>query len=285
MAIYRTVQMTFWTDGKVIENFTPEERYFYLYLLTNPHTNLCGCYEIVYGQMSIETGYTREIIDRLMNRLEQTHKVIEYSKKTREVLLLNWSKFNWTRSEDFIKPLTKEIERIKDDGFREFLTEKKDGVKRVMIPSKHPPKTTVTDTDSVPDSDADADSDKDAKAKVDTSKIISEITDLYQQICVSYPRIKSMSEARKTAIKARLKQYTVDDFRTLFEKAEASDFLKGANKNNWSATFDWLIKDTNMAKVLDGNYDNRQGASQGREMSNGDRLNKFMLDYINGQED
>ena len=54
--------------------------------------------------------------------------------------------------------------------------------------------------------------------------------------------------------------YTLDDFRTLFEKAEASDFLKGGNKRNWSATFDWLISDTNMAKVLDGNYDARKEA-------------------------
>ena len=65
-----------------------------------------------------------------------------------------------------------------------------------------------------------------------------------------------MSESRKNAIKARLNTgYTVDDFKTLFEKAEASDFLKGKNNRNWRATFDWLICDRNMAKVLDGNYD------------------------------
>ena len=46
----------------------------------------------------------------------------------------------------------------------------------------------------------------------------------------------------------------MDDFRRLFEMAEASDFLKGRNRRNWSATFDWLIADANMAKVLDGNY-------------------------------
>ena len=49
----------------------------------------------------------------------------------------------------------------------------------------------------------------------------------------------------------------MDDFKTLFEKAQASDFLKGKNGNDWAATFDWLIKDANMAKVLDGNYDNK----------------------------
>ena len=84
-----------------------------------------------------------------------------------------------------------------------------------------------------------------------------QIADMYNDTCVSFPRLTSLSEARKKAIKARLKVYSLEDFKRLFEKAEASTFLKGGNDRNWSATFDWLIKDTNMAKVLDGNYDNR----------------------------
>lgn len=85
-----------------------------------------------------------------------------------------------------------------------------------------------------------------------------EIINMYNDTCVSYPKVQALSEARKKAIKARLKQYTVDDFKRLFELAESSDFLKGANNRNWSANFDWLIKDTNMAKVLDGNYNTKE---------------------------
>ena len=83
-----------------------------------------------------------------------------------------------------------------------------------------------------------------------------QIIDLYNSICTSYPRVTKLSDARKKAIKARLKTYSLDDFKRLFEMAEASDFLKGKNDRNWSANFDWLIKDSNMAKVLDGNYTN-----------------------------
>ena len=86
------------------------------------------------------------------------------------------------------------------------------------------------------------------------------IADMYNSTCTSYPSIKVLSDARKKTIKARLKTYSIDDFKTLFEKAESSTFLKGGNSNNWSATFDWLIKDANMAKVLDGNYDNRSAS-------------------------
>lgn len=93
-----------------------------------------------------------------------------------------------------------------------------------------------------------------------------QIADMYNNTCVSFPRISKpdkLSETRKKAIKARLNTYTVDDFKRLFEMAERSSFLKGANDRNWTATFDWLIKDSNMAKVLDGNYNNRKGVQNG----------------------
>ena len=84
------------------------------------------------------------------------------------------------------------------------------------------------------------------------------IINLYNSICPSLPSVRSLSDARKKAIKARLTTYTTDDFRQCFENAEASSFLKGGNNRNWIATFDWLIKDQNMAKVLDGNYSDRE---------------------------
>ena len=86
-----------------------------------------------------------------------------------------------------------------------------------------------------------------------------QIADLYNDTCVSFPRLKTLSDARKKAIKARCNAYTVEDFAEVFRKVEASDFLKGKNGRNWIATFDWIIKDSNMAKILDGNYDNAGG--------------------------
>ena len=113
----------------------------------------------------------------------------------------------------------------------------------------------------------------DYESRTPESSIYATIRELYNSVCGSYPRLVKMSDARKKAISARLKTgYTLDDFQTLFEKAEASDFLKGANKRNWSATFDWLICDSNMAKVLDGNYDAKEGAANDPEPTNSVRL-------------
>ena len=118
--------------------------------------------------------------------------------------------------------------------------------------------------------DIDIEEDKDIDIDIEKNKTIpyQEIADLYNSICKSYPRLTKLSDARKKAIKARLNTYALDDFKTLFQMAEESDFLKGKNDRNWSATFDWLIKDSNMAKVLDGNYKNSKPKQ-------GQKSNKF----------
>lgn len=115
----------------------------------------------------------------------------------------------------------------------------------------------VTPTDKDIDKDKDIDIYKEnIREKTDFQSVI----DLFHNICISFPKIRSLTDARKKAIKARLNTYKLDDFKTLFENAEASSFLKGRNDRNWTATFDWLIKDANMAKVLEGNY-----ADKGRQ--------------------
>lgn len=84
----------------------------------------------------------------------------------------------------------------------------------------------------------------------------------YNNTCISYPKVTALSEARKKAIKARLKTVSIEDIHKAFEMAEQSDFLKGANNRNWSANFDWIMKDANLAKILDGNYTNKGKTQQ-----------------------
>lgn len=103
------------------------------------------------------------------------------------------------------------------------------------------------------------------------------IKDFYNQVCVSFPRCTTMSENRKKAIKARFTSgYTLEDFKKVFIKAEGSSFLKGRNDRNWTATFDWMIKDGNMAKILEGNYDDHDmgpGPGPGPRPAGGGRNN------------
>ena len=83
------------------------------------------------------------------------------------------------------------------------------------------------------------------------------IIDLYHEKCPSLPTVRKVSDARKKQIRARLRKYSIEEITEAFERAEASDFLKGDNKNNWTADFDWIMNDANLAKILDGKYENK----------------------------
>lgn len=93
------------------------------------------------------------------------------------------------------------------------------------------------------------------------------IKDAYNTICVSFPKVTSLSDARKKTIRARLNTYSETEIIEAFRKAEASDFLKGKNNRDWRANFDWIMKDSNLAKVLDGNYDNRKSSASSSGIS------------------
>lgn len=113
---------------------------------------------------------------------------------------------------------------------------------------------------------------REEKSRVDYELIAR----MYNDTCVSFPHLTTLSDARKKAIKARLNKYSIEDLQRAFELTEASDFLKGNNGRNWSANFDWIIKDTNIAKILDGNYNNRAN-----QHTNNNKVAQELDDFYN----
>ena len=82
-----------------------------------------------------------------------------------------------------------------------------------------------------------------------------DILALYRLHCPSLPDVRILNDKRRKHIKALLKAFTIEEITEGFKKAEASDFCKG--KTGWKADFEFLINQNNMAKVLEGKYDNR----------------------------
>lgn len=89
MGIKRIVDTSFWTDGKV-EEFTPEDKYFMLYLLTNPHTTQLGIYEISVKRAAYEMGYSLDAVRALIERFEKVHGVVLFSRETNEIAIKNF---------------------------------------------------------------------------------------------------------------------------------------------------------------------------------------------------
>ena len=125
MAVYRQVHISFWQDNFIMD-LTPEEKYFYLYLMTNSKTRQCGCYEISKRVIMFETGYNQETVEKLMDRFIEYGK-IEYDNETNEILLVNWLKYNITKSPKLISCIKQEILLLKSKRFFEHIKRHLDG--------------------------------------------------------------------------------------------------------------------------------------------------------------
>jgi hypothetical protein len=85
----------------------------------------------------------------------------------------------------------------------------------------------------------------------------------YHKLCPSLPKVREMTDKRRKALKIGWKKYEKHEggfpavLDTLFKKAEQSDFLTGRSDGWGGAGFDWLLKEANMVKVIEGNYDNK----------------------------
>ena len=221
MAYYRQIYTTFWTDSKVADDFTPEDKYFYLYLLTNAHTNLCGCYEISKKQISNDTGYTIDVVERLLKRLDEVHGIINYSEETKEVYLVNWHKYNWSKSEKVLKGVASEIERIKSKLFQQYLLILLEGygypIDTVSIGYAYPMDTSVTVTDTVINTVTDKEPiSNNSKKTPKQPEWASEVVDYLNEKTGKH--FKASSSANVKFISARAKEgYTAEDFKKVID--------------------------------------------------------------------
>ena len=118
MAKFRQIQTNFWSNTYIQEEMTAEDKYFYLYLMTNEFTTQIGIYSITKKQMAFDLGYSIESVQALLQRFETYHKLIKYDIETREIILLKWAETNLNIGgkpvQDLIK---KEISQVKNKEF------------------------------------------------------------------------------------------------------------------------------------------------------------------------
>lgn len=120
----RLIDTELWNNEEIIENFTAEDKYFWLYLLTSPHNNICGVFKNSPNLIARDMGLHKDTIVNLIYRFEKVHNLIFADKETNEVLILNWYKFNWTRSEDLMRTINKQMNEIKSQEILDLLKER-----------------------------------------------------------------------------------------------------------------------------------------------------------------
>ncbi|MDC2865419.1 DnaD domain-containing protein [Bacillus sp. BP-3] len=122
MAVYRNVQVNFWQDDFVLE-LTPEERYFYIYLLTCSKTTQCGIYSLPKRLAEMETGYNRETVEKLLQRFIDYGKIL-YDAETKELYIQNWLRYNPVTNTNIEKCVLRELKTVKSKKFIHMFLQK-----------------------------------------------------------------------------------------------------------------------------------------------------------------
>lgn len=119
MAIFRKVHVQFWGDI-FVQSLTPEQKFFFLYLLTNEKTRQCGIYEISTRQISYDTGYNVDTVNKMIDFFTGAKK-IQYSRQTNEIAIKNWDKYNGSSSPKVQNLVNKELVEVKDKDLIEYI--------------------------------------------------------------------------------------------------------------------------------------------------------------------
>ena len=201
---------------------------------------------IPYTDEMLATIFRRELsVVRLALQTFQQFGMIEVVDDV--ITIPNWNKHQ-----------TLDAYEKKKERDRLYQQERRDKQKLLITQKSSDTSSDIVVSEEDKEEEIEEDKEKDKRDIINYQRIV----DMYNEICISLPKVKSLSDARKKSIKARLRKYSEADIQQAFINAEESDFLKGGNNRNWTADFDWIMKDTNIAKVLDGNYENRTGSKQ-----------------------
>ena len=269
--INRVVSTSFWEDEKIVNDFSPEDKYFYLYLITNPHTSQLGVYKLVPKTAAFELGYSKEAVMVLLDRFENKYDMIRYNKETCEVAIKNYLKHSVVKGgKPVMDCLIKEESRVEDKTLLEYVYDNniyKDNlnitVKDYLIHLGNLLNKNINDNDNDNDNERIVHESSTNRQNQKYEAILAAWNTLVS-VGVNPVRSINVGSKRADCLRARVREYGEDAILEAIENVRTSDFLQGKNNKGWRITFDWFVLPTNFPKVLEGNYNQRKQMSEPR---------------------
>ena len=196
--------------------------------------------------LSVIFGKSTQIVNLAMATFKQFGMICtdEYG-----IYISNWEKHQNIEGLEKLREYNRTAKRLERER------------KRLLLVDVNDKSMTVKESQCI---DIDLDKDKEIDKDISKHAPSKEILNLYHSICISLPKVRQLTDARRKAINARWKENSnIEHFIELFTKTENSDFLSGRKKNdrNWKCNFDWVLNQQNSTKIIEGLYDNLDGSS------------------------
>lgn len=287
MAEFRTVRMSFWHDP-FIEELDTKAKLLYLYLFTSQYTNNLGVLEVTRKKIAYETGLSVSEVDKCLESFSSQGKIVA-DEKENIIFLCNFIKHQTSTSPKILEGLQKISPSIPSPiiakaiciRYPQVYGVNKDASDTISIPYAD-----GTHTLSIPSGEIGSwnrevgignceEGGASAPPPCPHKKIVA----LYHEALPEHQRVEMLNEKRKGLMNARwgevgerLRAKEQDDsdtsrlawLRHFFSVAAKSDFLTGKKAfpdgGVYMVDFDKLMSPSGFVGVVEGKYNNREGA-------------------------
>ena len=123
---YRILHTSFWNEDPDMYELTPEQKYFYIYILTGPQTKQCGISKFSIKIAADQTGYNNDTISKLIKLFQEEFGKIKYNPGTKEMAIKNWVRWNYQGKNPKVEIcIQKELLLVKDQELIRYVWEEK----------------------------------------------------------------------------------------------------------------------------------------------------------------
>ena len=221
----------------------------------------------------LENGFTR-IADAILEKLAKT----KLNGTQFRILMIVWrSTYGWQKkehelSEGYLSKATgihkQQIKRelknliemeiiqvVKEPTFNSgrVLSFNKNYVNSTQVTKKIPGNKLDTPTGSGLDTPTGSGLDTQNKELNKQYKDTQKVIDYYRYVCKEFQQPRKITDARISMIKARIKDYGLEEVLTALENVSNSEFLNKSIKENW-LDFNWIFNPNNFVKIVEGKY-------------------------------
>lgn len=283
MREYGQVQSAFWqsTDAQA---FSDHGKLLALYLLTGPHANGIGCYWLPNGYITADLDWASKDVEAAFVELSGNGlgngSTNGFAYRFEGVVFipkfLKWNKIAnpnvaSARFAEFDALSNTEAKRRAARAMLEFCSHWSEPQRKTLETVAQTVPQTVTQTEpnpTQPNPIQEANTGT-AAAGAGQGAIKAEncpqaqIIALYHELLPELPPAREWPDANAAQLRARWRstpeRQSLDWWRKFFGYVHESDFLMG-RKTDFQASLGWLVKASNFAKVVNGNYENRGNA-------------------------
>lgn len=295
MSRYRKIEVRTWSDEKfrALSGIPPSGQGLWFFLLTGPHTTaIPGLFRAGRAGMAEELGWEPEAFDEAFREVSN-QGMAKADFKAKLVWLPKAIQHNKPESPNVVRGWRVELDLLPEcdlkqqalAGIREALEAAGSSYVEAFDelfskaapakPSKASPKASAKASPNQeqeqeqeytsPDGDGGTSDDADGADNCPQQKII----EAYHRLLPSGRQVREWTPARGKALRTRWREkpqrQKLEWWERFFAYVAASDFLTGKTstpgRKPFEVSLDWLVKAENMAKVIEGAYENEKEAA------------------------